>query len=938
MKIKKNLSKSIFLLCTIVLFALTTGLSNKAYGAESLQATTTATKLIDASSTPLEVIAKTSVNNLQIKYNDSTRKIKIDFDLQDTFKNQNGISYSLILSDVSGKSKTFIYNDEVYLAVNEPVHKTLEESMPDYFSGKISVFIRVQNKSGLTLAVGYLLRSTDVSSVDKSLSIINNSCYLTVSSTSTKEANTKYNLVQGVDLGLGEGLFLNCKVENKYSKSFKLIPEFNTYERSISGNLIANQKLDAISIPAGSSSVKIKVPLIIKSQSYDSVFSLQTVLNTDPSSNNVIFHYVIRGDSGTVNIVNTDKTSYLIEETAKIDLIWSPRADYFPNSRSNWQKNATSTGLKLLGTLSIIDANGEMCADPVNFYPSVEKTETINLQAVIKKDCNNGFTTKIDVEQTNEKTGQISKLVGSTFDTPKIDKTVSAENPNSSQNILIILNIIFILIVIVLSIFLKLRSKSTKLIMFIAFVAFGSLFYVNSAKADTYSTSSTFRIVGSRHGWSADATTNIQIITNSFGQAQTISVAETSSHLLCSNGLAVSFWYTIRVYDQRGYQVYSYENANNTDPFAYGWYDHGGYTGNVSVVTDTSSVPGVTINNHTWYPGMPGNYVAYVNVYGLFDEKNAQIGSLTQWFNLPDTGSVTSDADIGLKINQGTTASPSIVNIAVEKNNGAVSPLRIEKDGIMHGIQLVDSTDTLASKLKIQTSGGLKFLKKYSAGSGPTVNYAGLNYTEQQIFKTPGTFTFTVPAGVSSIVVQTWGGGGGGATRATNSSGTSGGQTSFGASIYSTGGGGGQYSVQAPCTFNEMNNGTMDKTYGGAGGVGHGGDLNVNGQHGFSTSLSGMSNRGVGSIYGLFGSPYSANYGNGGWATTDWWYHMWSAGWVTQYRCWGGGGGGGGYTYSNLSVTPGQTFTVIVGAAGTGSDSYDVTVPSASNGAVVISW
>src|SRR5580765_443378 len=66
-------------------------------------------------------------------------------------------------------------------------------------------------------------------------------------------------------------------------------------------------------------------------------------------------------------------------------------------------------------------------------------------------------------------------------------------------------------------------------------------------------------------------------------------------------------------------------------------------------------------------------------------------------------------------------------------------------------------------------------------------------FPHQQIFMTPGNFTFTVPAGVTKVRAQVWGGGGSGGTGLGTTEG--GGYTSAGGS----GGGGGGYALKV-CT------------------------------------------------------------------------------------------------------------------------------------------
>jgi subtilisin family serine protease len=65
--------------------------------------------------------------------------------------------------------------------------------------------------------------------------------------------------------------------------------------------------------------------------------------------------------------------------------------------------------------------------------------------------------------------------------------------------------------------------------------------------------------------------------------------------------------------------------------------------------------------------------------------------------------------DIGLRLYDGT----KVVTIACEPEGTLTSPLRIAKNGVIYGIILVDPSDPIASKLKIETISGTKALRKF---------------------------------------------------------------------------------------------------------------------------------------------------------------------------------------------------------------------------------
>jgi len=147
-----------------------------------------------------------------------------------------------------------------------------------------------------------------------------------------------------------------------------------------------------------------------------------------------------------------------------------------------------------------------------------------------------------------------------------------------------------------------------------------------------------------------------------------------------------------------------------------------------------------------------------------------------------------------------------------------------------------------------------------------------------QSYTTAGSYTYTVPEGITSInVLVIAGGGASGGSGAGAGNGGPGGNSAFGTITANGGSGGGA--------------GPNSSGAGGAGGTGSGGDNGWNGKTGETGTGSGV-------VY-IDNTAFYQTYGD-------------SAG----HYGWGGGGGGGATRFGTLSVTPGQTFSVTVGNGG----------------------
>lgn len=194
----------------------------------------------------------------------------------------------------------------------------------------------------------------------------------------------------------------------------------------------------------------------------------------------------------------------------------------------------------------------------------------------------------------------------------------------------------------------------------------------------------------------------------------------------------------------------------------------------------------------------------------------------------------------------------------------------------------------------------------YAIKSQSTPPYAVVSYT------TVGTHTFTVPANVTRLRVAVCGGGGGGAAAtfaSSNSSftGKTGGTSSVG-SLSATGGAGGTVGCGEVPDDSYIPQGMYANT--GKNGT----PIGRNDGNGFALSFS----IGVGT-YGQCGGSAANNGGGGTYGRTAY-------------------GGSGGYNSNYLTVTPGQTLTVIVGSGGNGTSYRDGKASAGTSGFALIAY
>ena len=210
-----------------------------------------------------------------------------------------------------------------------------------------------------------------------------------------------------------------------------------------------------------------------------------------------------------------------------------------------------------------------------------------------------------------------------------------------------------------------------------------------------------------------------------------------------------------------------------------------------------------------------------------------------------------------------------------------------------------------------------KFVQISSSNSVETIKEQG---TKAVSYTTPGTYTWTVPEGVTQIRVAVAGAGGGGAVASGQvivSAGTGGTSSiSYNGQEYvkATGGTGGYIrSVNGSHNSNVHGN---SNPYAGQGGSPNG--RNGGARYDLNENDGGILQPGAGWALGFTGQ--TGDYGKGGYAR-----HKWNI-----YGVWicSATGGSGGYDTGYITVTPGQELTVNVGAGGAGA--IDI-APSASS-------
>ena len=191
----------------------------------------------------------------------------------------------------------------------------------------------------------------------------------------------------------------------------------------------------------------------------------------------------------------------------------------------------------------------------------------------------------------------------------------------------------------------------------------------------------------------------------------------------------------------------------------------GNITGNV-----TGNVTGIVTGNIT------GNLTGNVNSTGVSTFKNTVVGgattelvvdgdvSIVGSIGISSDVSISGDVNISNSLVASTVETFDVNTNTLEATDASVSTLDVG-GGINPGSNLyVEGTSVVSDSISIGSS----------APSPEDTRFFAANFSDEEVFTTPGTYTWTAPVGVTSVSVVCVGGGGGGVRVPYSSSRTSG--------------------------------------------------------------------------------------------------------------------------------------------------------------------
>lgn len=434
--------------------------------------------------TQVEPILVASVNIYNAKIvSQEGNTLKISFDIYNRVNVQPQIKYAVQLKSEK-QSDEKVYPEVLGLGENDTITKEIIYTAPEYLNGKFQVWITAKNESGLSLALNNA-GEAELNGGSQFLEMNENFCHLRVEG---EAGDKQYTLGQGVDIKPEEKLVGTCGIWNHYDRNITFVPKFETHWRNVFGEIVKDNQEPQPELTIKANEKKnfdFTLPKAKTPQAYDAVLILQE--NGQTISNPIVFHYVLRGMSATIQNLRLDKDYYKQGESAIISFNLTGSADSFPGSRFG----KTEPG-KIFAEVAIANSDKKSCVAAINKEISRENMiKTISWNTPMLADCSNPLI-RLSIKDGNgnildEKNFQVeSKNISK----PEENKKVSQSADGKQKMINVIKYFIGALVLLSVILLIVRAAKKNKNIYFLVFFLFiaGTVFFINGqkAKADSW--------------------------------------------------------------------------------------------------------------------------------------------------------------------------------------------------------------------------------------------------------------------------------------------------------------------------------------------------------------------------------------------------------------------------------------------------------------------
>ncbi len=313
------------------------------------------------------------------------------FSVQNSGSVETDVKFRFVLKDpFTGNDVYYVQTPESYtLVTGQSSTYSLDMKLPPYLSGKYMAAIEVANSAGQPItSTNFSENVFALEANATAVAIDRDSCRLTIAS----DPAVRYNLVQGVDVASDEQLLLSCDVSNFADESMTLQYQTETFFRSSWGDSQGTTPITDVSTVLAaytSDTITVPVPMQDKPQSYDVQFDFLYENNSVAAP--IYVHYVLQGNSATIQKVTPDKLSYVSGDVATVVMEWVGRADHFADARV-FDKPIADATEPFVANVQLLDHKGKICSESVSqtlTNKSIQEGSVISVP--VNKNCESVF-------------------------------------------------------------------------------------------------------------------------------------------------------------------------------------------------------------------------------------------------------------------------------------------------------------------------------------------------------------------------------------------------------------------------------------------------------------------------------------------------------------------------------------------------------------------
>ncbi|HHX58576.1 MAG TPA: hypothetical protein GX706_02320, partial [Candidatus Moranbacteria bacterium] len=342
------------------------------------------------------------------------------------------------------------YEENFSLSAGEVSHKGFQYQAPKYLKGKYSVVVYAENNSGMILS---FIEVGDVELDGDGQFMEMRDCYLTVEG--EVGGREGYFAKEGVDIKQEEVLIANCEVTNHFSNKQTVTPVFKTTLRSLLGEPVQDSALPNDSVvfePGEKKTVGFRLPQTSVPQAYEVAMNLKNS-EDEIVSNDTYLHYILVGESATIQNVRLDKTAYQRGDIAQLSVFLTGSADDFDVSRIGGTEN-TPIQFKI----EMFGEGGVSCIQPVEKEINVRES-FFNLSEPVIANC---LDPQVKISLVNEDGLLDEKEFSFTSTEDERYNLVSYQDSTKNKTKRVVLAVVTLLVIILLILLVLIMMNNKK--------------------------------------------------------------------------------------------------------------------------------------------------------------------------------------------------------------------------------------------------------------------------------------------------------------------------------------------------------------------------------------------------------------------------------------------------------------------------------------------